>query len=276
MFANITSRHAFYRLRPSPYGSVKNGTSKIFGLRTNSNGANTEATKNENKDDGKEQLTKENDEHYYEDPVELAKKHDEQIEQLRKSISDVKYSWRLTLADIDNLTKKAHKETAQAREAGAEKMIKKLFPILDNIDYCLKYKPDFSSAEFENNIDARGAYDGLESAKKQLCNALASYDTQEVMPMIGDNFDPLLHEAVTTLDGAEYGIAPGTIGQIFHSGWIKQGILLRAAAVGVAKVLPFDFKKEDGEDELLDSSSESESEEDEKDSKKNDKKNKKY
>lgn len=167
----------------------------------------------------------------YEDPVETEIKQNEEIENLKKNINDMKYNWRLALADTDNLTKKSHKEVALAREAGADNIIKKLFPITDNIDYCLKYKPDFSLPEFADNLQARGAFDGLEAAKKQFCNTLMSYDTTEIYPMIGEKFDPLHHEAVFQMEGGE----PGTIGEVMKNGWIKRGILLRPASVGVYK-----------------------------------------
>jgi molecular chaperone GrpE len=192
----------------------------------------------------------------YRDQVELDMAQEAQIEILRKQINDVKYSWRLTLADLDNLTKKAHKDTAIAREAGAEKIIKKLFPVMDNIDYCLKCKPDFSLPEYADNLEARGAFDGLESAKKQFCNTLVSYDVHEIFPMLGDVFDPLIHEAIFEIEQpAEGNIKPGQIGDILKAGWIKKGILLRPASVGVVKVpeipIPFNFKREEGDESVM-------------------------
>jgi len=192
----------------------------------------------------------------YRDQVELGMAHDAQIEILKKQINDVKYNWRLTLADLDNLTKKAHKDTALAREAGAEKIIRKLFPLMDNIDYCLKMKPDFSSPELVDNLEARGAFDGLESAKKQFCNALVSYEVHEIFPMLGDVFDPLVHEAIFQIEQpVDENIKPGQIGEILKAGWIKKGILLRPASVGVVKIpeipIPFNFKREEGDESVM-------------------------
>jgi len=191
----------------------------------------------------------------YRDQVELDMAQEAQIEILRKQINDVKYNWRLTLADLDNLTKKAHKDTALAREAGAEKIIRKLFPVMDNIDYCLKCKPDFSLPEFAENLEARGAFDGLESAKKQFCNALVSYDVSEIFPMIGDVFDPLIHEAIFEIEQPQSDIKPGQIGDILKAGWIKKGILLRPASVAVVKVpeipIPFNFQREEGDESVM-------------------------
>jgi molecular chaperone GrpE len=192
----------------------------------------------------------------YRDEVELDMAQEAQIELLRKQINDVKYSWRLTLADLDNLTKKAHKDTAIAREAGAEKIIKKLFPVMDNIDYCLKHKPDFSSPEFADNLEARGAFDGLESSKKQFCNTLSSYDVSEIFPMLGDTFDPLVHEAIFEIEQPEdSNIKPGQIGEILKAGWIKKGILLRPASVAVVKVpeipIPVNFQRQEGDNSVM-------------------------
>jgi molecular chaperone GrpE len=199
---------------------------------------------------------KEGEPEIYRDEVEVEMAQDAHIEILRKQVNDVKYNWRLTLADLDNLTKKAHKDTALAREAGAEKIIKKLFPVMDNIDYCLKYKPDFSSPEFADNLEARGAFDGLESAKKQFCNALVSYDVSEIFPMLGDVFDPLVHEAIFQIEQpADENIKPGQIGEIIKAGWIKKGILLRPASVAVVKVpeipIPVNFQREEGDNSVM-------------------------
>jgi len=128
-----------------------------------------------------------------------------------------------------------HKEIAQTRESSSDKMASSLFPVSDTLDFCLKHKPNFESDEFKDNLQAKGAFDGLEAAKKQFVSALKSVNIDEIVPELGDEFDPLIHNACFEV---EKGANPGQIGLVIKSGWAKDKTLLRPADVGVVKLAP--------------------------------------
>jgi len=168
-----------------------------------------------------------------EDSPETVK--DKHIFTLEQKVTEMKSSWMSTLADTDNLTKKMQKDIAQTRESSTDKMAASLFPISDTLDFCLKHKPNFESDEFKDNIQAKGAFDGLDAAKKQFVSALKSINIDEIVPEIGDEFDPLIHNACFEV---EKGANPGQIGLVIKAGWAKDKTLLRPADVGVVKLAP--------------------------------------
>jgi len=125
-----------------------------------------------------------------------------------------------------------HKETAQLRESAVEKMAPTLFPVADTLDLYIAKRP-FESEEFQNS-EAKGAFDGLEVAKKQFNAAMLSIKMTEIVPQIGDDFDPSLHEACMEVD-VPPNCQPGQIGLVLRSGWVKERSLLRPAEVGIAR-----------------------------------------
>lgn len=65
-------------------------------------------------------------------------------------------------------------------------MAASLFPVSDTLEFCIRHRPDFESDELKDNVEAKGAFDGLEAAKKQFVNALKSVNINEIVPQVGD------------------------------------------------------------------------------------------
>jgi len=120
---------------------------------------------------------------------------DKKVALLEEKLNEVKNNWQSSLAETDNITKKMLKDIAHNREAAADKLAVSLFPVSDTIDFCLVHKPDFESEELQSNVDAKGAFDGLEAAKRQFVSAMRSLNIDEIVPELGDKFDPMLHNA---------------------------------------------------------------------------------
>lgn len=130
---------------------------------------------------------------------------DQIIAKLEEQIAEVKTKWQLTLAETDNLTKKMLKgmllwvfciekleEIATTRETASDKMAHSLFPLSDTLEFCLRHRPDFDSEEHKDNVEAKGAFDGLESTKKQFVAAMRSVNINEIVPQVGDEVHTLL------------------------------------------------------------------------------------
>eukprot|EP01126_Amoeba_proteus_P020900 TRINITY_DN211_c0_g1_i5.p1 TRINITY_DN211_c0_g1~~TRINITY_DN211_c0_g1_i5.p1 ORF type:complete len:278 (-),score=56.03 TRINITY_DN211_c0_g1_i5:177-923(-) len=163
---------------------------------------------------------------------------DQQIALLGDKITEMKGNWQRALAETDNLTKKMHKDVAQARDHSAEKMVRQLLVVSDTLDFCLRSKPNFEDPDLKENSEAKGAFDGLEAAKKHFVSALKSVNVHEIVPQLGDTFDPMLHNACFEVEGNDQAL-PGQIGLVVKSGWVKENTLIRAADVGVVKAKEF-------------------------------------
>jgi molecular chaperone GrpE len=184
---------------------------------------------------------------------------------LEGKIAEAKANWHLALAETDNVTKKMFKEISRTQDQASDRLAQNLFPVSDTIDFCLRHRPDFESEELKDNLEAKGAFDGLEAAKRQFVQAMKTVHITEIVPQVGDQFDPMLHNACFEVEKTPNSPAtPGQIGVIVKTGWSKNNTLLRAADVGVVKVqeipLPFTLEEPDLDDDLdddLDSDSDS-------------------
>lgn len=72
------------------------------------------------------------------------------------------------------------------RETAADKMAISLFPVADTLEYCIRHRPDFESEGLTDNVEAKGAFDGLEAAKRQFISAMKSVNISEIVPQVGD------------------------------------------------------------------------------------------
>jgi len=151
---------------------------------------------------------------------------------LGQQITEMKANWQRSSAEADNMSKKMHKEIAQMRESAAEKMAPALFPVADAMDLYLTHRPNFELEEHQNNTDAKGAFDGLEVAKKHFNAAMMGIKISEITPQIGDQFDPMIHNACFEVKGSG-NLMPGQVGTVLKSGWAKDRTLLRLADVAL-------------------------------------------
>src|SRR3954470_1551273 len=125
-----------------------------------------------------------------------------------------------TQADFENYRKRMARENAAAADRGVAKLAKELLPALDHLELALK------AAEGHEDV-----VKGFAMVAGELQAALARVGIQAFSPT-GEPFDPNEHEAMTTqpADGAE----PGTVLEVYQSGYRINGAVLRPARVVVA------------------------------------------
>ncbi len=141
----------------------------------------------------------------------LRAERDELVTQLARARADYQNLRKRTQLDIDNAVRRS-----------LENLLQNLFVVVDNLDFALK-----TDARSE---DARQLAHGVELTRRQFLHALS----QEGAAPIPDSaqFDPKLHEAVTTVQSAEH--APGAVVDVLRRGWTWRGTVLRASHVRVA------------------------------------------
>ena len=126
-----------------------------------------------------------------------------------------------TQADFENYRKRMARENAAAIDRGVAKLAKELLPALDHLEHALK-------ATAEGHPDVAK---GFALVRDEIVAALGRAGIQAFSPQ-GEPFDPNEHEAMTTQpgDGAE----PGTVLEVYQSGYRINGTVLRPARVVVA------------------------------------------
>lgn len=186
--------------------------------------------------EGKEKVTSNGSkEEETEEPIEEVKSDKEEKEKSQKSffkrekkdkkdekIEELNDRLVRTIAEFDNFRKRNEKEKTQMFEIGAQSIVEKVLPIIDNFERGLATVSD----EDKNN----GFVKGMEQVYKQL---LTSLEEAGVKPIeaLGKEFDPNLHNAVMHDQDPEQG--DNLIVEEFQKGYMYKEHVVRYSMVKV-------------------------------------------
>ncbi len=124
-------------------------------------------------------------------------------------------------AELENYRKRAQKERDEVLRYGNEKLLKDLFPVVDNLDRAL------AAAAADDPL-----VKGVTLVRTGLEQVLARHGVTSFSAM-GQPFDPARHEALLQVATAD--AAPGTVVVEHARGFLLHDRLARPAMVGVAK-----------------------------------------
>ena len=144
----------------------------------------------------------------------------EQLEAARGQARDQQLR---SVAELDNVRKRAQRDVENAHRYGLEKAALELLPVLDSLELA------GSSAEGGN---AANVLAGQQATLKLLTKAFERFAIQSIDP-VGEPFDPNLHEAIVAQESPT--AAPNSVLQVVQRGYSLNGRLLRPARVIVAK-----------------------------------------
>jgi molecular chaperone GrpE len=133
-----------------------------------------------------------------------------------------------TAAELENVRKRAERETLAARKYGVEKLASELLAVRDSLELGL-------AAAADDNAEIKAVVEGMELTLKMLGDVMGKYGVTLVDPL-GEVFNPDFHEAMTAQESTEH--APNTVMQVLQKGYRLQDRLLRPALVVVAKAPP--------------------------------------
>lgn len=134
-----------------------------------------------------------------------------------------------TLAEMENIRKRADRQVADAHVYAIERFARDLLSVSDNMTRAL----DALDEEARSSLSEQGKnlLEGVEMTQKELHAALSRNHVTPIVAEPGAAFDPNLHEAVTSIPSD----APaGSVAAVFQSGWKIKDRTLRAAMVAVS------------------------------------------
>ncbi len=143
-----------------------------------------------------------------------------EIEKLKAELESKSDLLARTAAEFDNFKKRTEREKQGVAEYAKASLIKKLLPVVDNIDRANgadKDSPDYIK--------------GIEMIVKQF-NSLADTLEIETIGEIGDAFDPNFHEAVMHIEDENFG--ENEIAEVLQKGYKLGDTVIRPAMVKVA------------------------------------------
>ncbi len=144
-----------------------------------------------------------------------------QVGELEKREVDLMEQYKRLKAEYLNFRDRAARDTQVALNQADRKVLLEIVPVLDN---------------FERSLDAvypdlEGFKGGIELIRKQFLDALRRVGVEPVLLNIGDPFDALHAEALTTLTNTD--LPDGAVAAIYERGYSLRDQLLRPARVVV-------------------------------------------
>lgn len=128
-----------------------------------------------------------------------------------------------SLAELENVRRRAERDIEHAHRFGVEKLIKEILPVVDSMEQALQ-----AAVQAEN----QSMIEGIELTHKLLLSALNKFNVSQIEAM-GQVFNPNCHEAMAMLESED---APAnTVINVFQQGYQLGERVLRPARVVVAK-----------------------------------------
>jgi len=146
---------------------------------------------------------------------------DDEKDELRRQVAELTDRWHRTLADLDNVRKRAAREAVTQRAEERARVTAAWLPVIDNLDLALAHA----------DADPRTIVDGVRAVRAQALEVLAQlgYPRRDDT---GEPFDPTRHEAVATT--GEPGTQPGSVATVVRPAYGNGADQLRPASVVVA------------------------------------------
>lgn len=132
--------------------------------------------------------------------------------------------WQRAQADYANLKKETEAKMLELTKYANQELIKELLPLVDYFKQALRAVPKTEAAS--------SWVDGIRHIQTRLLEVLAYHGVKE-MDVVGEKFDPSLHEAVMQVE--EAGVASNTIVEEIRTGFTLFDKVLQPARVKVAK-----------------------------------------
>ena len=148
------------------------------------------------------------------------------VEALQNEVADLKDRLMRSLAEQENLRKRAERDRRDAETYGGQKLARDLLSVSDNMKRALEtVKEDQREAN-------KGLIEGIELTQRELISAFAKHKIVPVAPEVGDKFDPNIHQAMFEAPFPD--VKAGHILQVMAEGYMIGDRLLRPAQVGVS------------------------------------------
>ncbi len=129
-----------------------------------------------------------------------------------------------SLAEMENVKRRAQRDVENAHKFAVEKLLNDLFPVLDSLE---------KAVETANETEGAAAIaEGVSLSLKLFLDTLTKSGVEQVDPL-GEPFDPQKHEAMTMVPNPD--AEPNTVMEVMAKGYILNGRLVRAAKVIVVQ-----------------------------------------
>ncbi|PLX68090.1 MAG: nucleotide exchange factor GrpE [Denitrovibrio sp.] len=149
----------------------------------------------------------------------------EQNIRLLEQMNEAKDNELRTLAEMENVRKRLVKEFDDKLKYSNQNLIAGLFPVMDNFETALDH--------INPEAPVESLKEGVELTLKQMREVLEKNGLEEIELNIGDEFNPLFHEALMVEASDEYD--NNSVLMILQKGYKLHGRVVRPSKVKVNK-----------------------------------------
>lgn len=143
-------------------------------------------------------------------------------------IADLKDKLLRAVAETENVRRRSAREKEEAHKFAVSNFAKDLCDVADNLQRAVEAVP----ADKAEDAIVKTLVEGVEMTERTMLSAFERHGIRRIDPQ-GEKFDPNLHEAMTEIEDPS--AEPGTVIQVFQTGYVINDRLLRPARVVVAK-----------------------------------------
>ncbi len=143
---------------------------------------------------------------------------------IEAELAKVKDQLLRTIAESENIRRRASRDVENAHKFAIEKLLNDLFPVLDSLE---------KAVETANQTEGAGAIaEGVELSLKMFLATLEKSGVVQIDPL-GEPFDPQHHEAMAMVPNPD--AEPNSVMDVMQKGYVLNERLVRAAKVIVTK-----------------------------------------
>ena len=149
-----------------------------------------------------------------------------EVDGLEAELAKVKDQLLRTIAESENIRRRASRDVEHAHKFAVEKLLNDLFPVLDSLEKAV-----------ETAIQTEGAdaiAEGVELSLKMFVATLEKSGVVQIDPL-GEPFDPQHHEAMAMVPNPD--AEPNSVMEVMQKGYALNERLVRAAKVIVTKAV---------------------------------------
>ena len=144
----------------------------------------------------------------------------EELDKLNLKLNETFNLFLRAKADLENLKKRTDREIEYSVKYANKKFLYELLPLIDSLEACLNIK------------DKNDTVNDMFIFYKMLMSILDKFNLRQIVATIGGDFDPLLHEAVSSTESGEH---DNLICEVFQTGYVLHDQVLRYSKVSIFK-----------------------------------------
>jgi molecular chaperone GrpE len=152
------------------------------------------------------------------------------LETLRLENAGLKDKLLRTLAEMENLRRRAEREVADAKIYGVTSLARDMLTFADNLRRAVESVP--AEAREKAVVPWKTLIEGIELTERDFLSRLGRFGVKKLEPQ-GTKFDPNLHEAL--FEVPDETVPNGTVVQVVEDGYAIGDRVLRPAKVGVSR-----------------------------------------